>query len=306
MILPSLTTSAFLAASLHMLTTSSHAEQFKKLTYIDKGTSITITGNTFDATSIAPVTIPATIHGKSVTAIGPWALWGLKTSGVTIPSSVTSIGDYAFHQCHGLVSVTFPPSITYIGKAAFGGSENYERGLSSVVFTGKAPTVNGNPFRDSVHDFKIFVEKGATGFTLPRWNGSKVSKPAPEIEVFSPEVPAFSYYKSAYFKSGESILNFKNVLVGGKSTSKTLLIRNVGSRDLLNLKVALVGSASSDFKLLGSPKTKIKPGDMATLKLRFKPLSRGPRKAELRITSNDSDENPFVVLLKGRGLKLME
>ena len=38
---------------------------------------------------------------------------------VTIPNSVTSIGDYAFYGCSGLTSVTIPNSVTYIGQKAF-------------------------------------------------------------------------------------------------------------------------------------------------------------------------------------------
>ena len=39
---------------------------------------------------------------------------------VTIPSSVTSIGDMAFHGCKSLTSVTIPEGVTSIGRGAFG------------------------------------------------------------------------------------------------------------------------------------------------------------------------------------------
>ena len=41
-----------------------------------------------------------------------------KTS-ITIPNSVTSIGDYAFCGCTGLTSITIPTSVTSIGDYAF-------------------------------------------------------------------------------------------------------------------------------------------------------------------------------------------
>ena len=47
---------------------------------------------------------------------------------VTIPASVTSIGDYAFYGCSGLTSVTIPDSVTSIGDYAFYGCS----GLATV------------------------------------------------------------------------------------------------------------------------------------------------------------------------------
>jgi hypothetical protein len=40
-------------------------------------------------------------------------------TGVTIPDSVTSIGEHAFHVCTSLTSVTIPNNVTSIGYAAF-------------------------------------------------------------------------------------------------------------------------------------------------------------------------------------------
>ena len=42
-----------------------------------------------------------------------------KTGSITIPNSVTSIGDRAFYSCQGLTSVTIPNSVTTIGEYAF-------------------------------------------------------------------------------------------------------------------------------------------------------------------------------------------
>lgn len=52
-------------------------------------------------------------------------VWGLRKlkhfEGMTIPSSVTEIGDSAFRGCTSLEEVTIPDSVTYIGKSAFFG-----------------------------------------------------------------------------------------------------------------------------------------------------------------------------------------
>ncbi len=41
-----------------------------------------------------------------------------------VPSSVTSIGDYAFHVCESLTSITIPDSVTSIGDYAFSGCDS--------------------------------------------------------------------------------------------------------------------------------------------------------------------------------------
>jgi hypothetical protein len=46
---------------------------------------------------------------------------------VSIPSSVTSIGDYAFSGCKGLTSVSIPSSVIFIGNCAFYGCAGLEK-----------------------------------------------------------------------------------------------------------------------------------------------------------------------------------
>ncbi|MBL9171037.1 MAG: leucine-rich repeat protein [Verrucomicrobiales bacterium] len=65
-------------------------------------------------------TIPSTIDGLPVTAIGSLAFFHRSSlTNVTIPDSVTSIGSYAFARCTLLESITIPDNLTNIGDAAF-------------------------------------------------------------------------------------------------------------------------------------------------------------------------------------------
>ncbi len=61
------------------------------------------------------ITIP-----NSVTSIGDWAFYNCTgLTSITIGNSVTSIGDDAFYNCTGLTSITIPNSVTSIGRYAF-------------------------------------------------------------------------------------------------------------------------------------------------------------------------------------------
>jgi uncharacterized repeat protein (TIGR02543 family) len=78
----------------------------------------------FDASSSNPLCYKGGnlyLNGKLVTEL-------------EIPSSVTSIGDYAFYYCNGLTSVTIPNSVTSIGNGAFFVCNS----LTSVYYAGTA------------------------------------------------------------------------------------------------------------------------------------------------------------------------
>ena len=66
---------------------------------------------------------------------------GAKTS-VTIPNSITYIGELAFSGCRGLTSVTIPNSVTSIGRSAFSGCS----GLTSVTIGTGVTSIGGGAF----------------------------------------------------------------------------------------------------------------------------------------------------------------
>ena len=96
------------------------------------------------------VTIP-----ESVTSIGESAFedcYGLTT--ITLPESVTSIGDWAFSYCISLTSMTIPESVTSIGVGAF----SYCSGLTSMTIPESVTSIGDEAFSYC---------SGLTSITLP-------------------------------------------------------------------------------------------------------------------------------------------
>ena len=78
----------------------------------------------------------------------PWA------TAVTIPESVTSIGEYAFYECSVLTSVIIPNGITSIGNYAFQSCSS----LTSVAIPNSVTSIN---------DFAFFDCNELTSITIP-------------------------------------------------------------------------------------------------------------------------------------------
>ena len=80
---------------------------------------------------------------NSVTSIGDYAFYNCSSlTSVTIPNSVTSIGSYAFSGCSGLTSITIPNSVTRIGNHAFRGCS----GLTSLTIPNSVTSIGDRAF----------------------------------------------------------------------------------------------------------------------------------------------------------------
>ena len=79
-----------------------------------------ITGYTYVGIKEQDVTIPAEIGGREVTGIAADAFKAKKTvKSVTIPATITYIGDFAFYDCDAITSIVIPDNVLEIGVGAF-------------------------------------------------------------------------------------------------------------------------------------------------------------------------------------------
>ena len=106
----------------------------------------------FEECKAVTISIPDTI-----THIGNWAFHGCSgLTSITIPNSVTSIGKSAFHGCSGLTSITIPNSVTSIGKSAFHGCS----GLTSITIPESVTSIGNGAFWGCSGLTSIVVEEG--------------------------------------------------------------------------------------------------------------------------------------------------
>lgn len=103
-----------------------------------------------DGQEVKELVIPS-----SVTSIKQYAFAGCSgLTSITIPNSVTSIGHGAFIKCSGLTSITIPNSVTSIGQFAFDGCT----GLTSITIPNSVT---------SIDQYAFHICFGLTSITIP-------------------------------------------------------------------------------------------------------------------------------------------
>ena len=95
-----------------------------------------------------------------VTEIGYSAFSNTGITGITIPETVTIIGENAFSGCTSLAGITLPASVRYIISNAFSGCTT----LASITLPATIVSVNDNAFNGWTSNQKIYIEGETTGW----------------------------------------------------------------------------------------------------------------------------------------------
>jgi hypothetical protein len=163
--------------------TASKAEDFKyDLSADGKGVVIQgLNGVIQGAPSGGPystVKIPEKIEGYPVVEIGAKALGQrMEITSVTIPNSVTKVGEMAFFST-GITTITLPSGITELGKGAFGASTE----LTKITLPSGITEIPEACFSSAFGLTSITIPNGVTRIGMKAFNGCESLK-----EVIIPE-----------------------------------------------------------------------------------------------------------------------
>ena len=95
---------------------------------------------------------------EGVTTIYRRPFFGKELTSVTIPESVTEIGEHAFSLCKSLTHVTIPEGVRSIGEYAFDGCEN----LKSIAIPAGVTEISKNAFSRCKGLTRVTIPEGVT------------------------------------------------------------------------------------------------------------------------------------------------
>ncbi len=165
--------------------------------------------------------ITTVVIGEGITGIGDMAFsesFKAVTS-VTLPSTLTKIGNYAFYQCYGLREITLPGSLTQISEYAFSRCSSLSKVVipSGTVSIGKGAFAGcGNlsevTFSGTVAEIGqiAFAETGLVDVTVPE-NVTKIGTNAfgacpklTNVAILNPQCELEEYILGEYILEGEN------------------------------------------------------------------------------------------------------
>ncbi len=274
--------------------------------------------------------MPLGLSGVAAIACGDSHTLALKTDGTlvawgaagfaqtTIPAGLTGVVAIAAGFAHNVVLKSDHTVVAW--AADFAGQATVPAGLTGVtaVSAGYAHTLALRA------DGTVVAWGGANGYDLGQtsvpaglsgvtaidagYNHSVVlvGPPAPEISVFKGDNP-----ETPNTELQDNIGTIKLVAtVGSSGTVQTFSVKNTGKAKLTGLAIRknLVSTLTNpcvnptDFIVSVLPVSVLAPAEYSTFKVRFSPKAKATSSVTLQISSNDGNESPFHIRLKGLGV----
>ena len=135
----------------------------------------------------------------------PWHAYAGCIKTVTLPATLTHIGDYIFADCGNMTSLTIPNTVTSIGEKAFANCKKIE----SVTIPADVATIGSSAFY------------GCTGLTSVTWNAvdcADFTQSTAPFENIKANIESFSFGSSvehipAYLCTGMGNASFTSVII---------------------------------------------------------------------------------------------
>ena len=161
---------------------------------------------------------------------------------------------------------------------------SFSRGLSGGSWGSLSGNLQSNPSMSSSipSDEGLFV-----GFRV-------ATLPEPSLTVEQPLANVLS--------NSVGTNSFGGALANSTAAALTYTIRNTGAASLDAIAVALTGANTNLFLLTPPAAQQLAPDASTTFMIVFKPSTAGNKTAQVSITSNDTNNSPFVINLSGFGL----
>ena len=201
------------------------------LTTVEIGSGVTHLGmNVFtDCTSITSFSVAAentaykSVSGVLYTKDGILMNYPAanKATAYTVAEGTTSILSRAFRYCTNLTTLSMPNSVTYVGESAFWGCS----GLTSVTLSSNLAELSSNVFRDCVGLTSLTIPKGVTSIRNEAFIGcSKLAS----FSVAADNMAFKSIDGVIFSKDGTSIVRYPQ---GNAATSFTIpnSVTSIGS-----------------------------------------------------------------------------
>jgi hypothetical protein len=134
-----------------------------QFTFVTNNGAITITGYTGPSNNVV---IPSTTNGYPVTSIGNGAFFNgqgiySRLTSITIPDSVTNIGNSAFNNCYGLTNINLGAGVVTIGTNAFQGCG----GLTNIALPASVTAIGNQAFISCAKLTAINVDAGNPAYS---------------------------------------------------------------------------------------------------------------------------------------------
>ncbi|HEX7261704.1 MAG TPA: choice-of-anchor D domain-containing protein, partial [Luteolibacter sp.] len=254
---------------------------------------------------------------------------------VTIPTSVTSIGDSVFRGCTSLTGITIPPSVTSIEHSAF----LYCSGLTSVTIPSSVTSIGGGAFFGCSGLTRVTIPSGVTSIGEAAFNSCTQlisatflgNAPIMGPRVFDITASGFKVY-FIDGKTGFGSIGYPTAYEGceiaiaqpvgtnlidggsksfgsvplGTAASLTFTVKNPGNKPLSGLTISKNGTHAANFTVMVNPAAPLAPAGSTTFVVKFTPDTAGAKTAAIHITSNDANESPFDITLTGAGVRAPE